>query len=1010
MADTANSIWRDFESDDIPSSGDHEPIKAKIREWGTKREETDALLSDRIDAIQESGLKPIVSLDLATTGNVALSGEQTIDGTLTSASRVAVWKNTNETQNGAYLTAAGAWTRLPDFNTGTELFAQRFYIKGGTANGALTLGVQNVTAPTVGVDDILIDIVDEQNVSVPGFIDSIRGQGTDIASATTIDLSAATGDLVEISGTTTIESFGTASAGVERTLRFLSSLKILNDDVSMILPAGQDVIVEAGDVLTFRSLGSGNWTLVEGVTPQGVQIKDAVEGILGVQFDEDGFVLPGIYVGDDGTEYHPYFERTPAIAPYPNMAIDADGFVIDEAPDTEDTSDEEFTPAEKNFANDRAIAKRDLLNAVDISTTALYTTGSNLLFHTGQSQAAGSHTGRLWASDAGITLNGWTANAWQIGRDYRSLGTGATYTFFEDSRFTGSISGTTLTVTDVYSGTIEVGQDITGTGVTAGTTINGLGTGTGGTGTYTVDTSQTAGSTTITGTQTTPKFYPLADHGIQPAYVLSDSDIATGNYSSAARMGTPGPLLGYVFGALHRQYNDLADDDGASYQVHMNTAKGGASITDIGTGDELARAVDAIKKYRTTVEGASALAEPILSGGTNLNLALIIHNQGTADDGAVMDWAALTNAYYDDLWAVASDTFANGGWEQTAKPMMLLFPPYSRAYAQDAMTAANAMVDMMLDVNPASDNFTKTIACESGDGITFGYLPQDGIAEFTGSISGNTLTVTAIARGEIVQGMGVRGTGHSSLVQTVTGFGTGTGGTGTYTVAVSDTVASTTMYGSHPNQADWHPSLSLNAKMSIQAAMAAHYLLTRREYWWIPFPDEVFYKPGSRRALITMPCKFGRLREGPITDGHTMKWMPTKGVSAKSAGGQLNPISSVEILEDYEYLVEVVFTEPVENYLNFKVGGKTATFDETLYGMSNFRDSFDIGVLKQQFALPYSKNQTRARNGYVDDPTINGIARVTENMLEWIGPDVDLAYRVARRELEAQDIVAAMAA
>lgn len=63
---------------------------------------------------------------------------------------------------------------------------------------------------------------------------------------------------------------------------------------------------------------------------------------------------------------------------------------------------------------------------------------------------------------------------------------------------TGSISGTTLTVTAVGSGALTVGQTLSGSGVTAGTKITALGTGTGGTGTYTVSASQTAASTTIT--------------------------------------------------------------------------------------------------------------------------------------------------------------------------------------------------------------------------------------------------------------------------------------------------------------------------------------------------------------------------------------------------------------------------------------------------------------------------------------------------------------------------------
>ena len=65
---------------------------------------------------------------------------------------------------------------------------------------------------------------------------------------------------------------------------------------------------------------------------------------------------------------------------------------------------------------------------------------------------------------------------------------------------TGAISDTTLTITVATSGALYVGSLITGTGVTAGTTISSFGTGTGGTGTYTVSTSQTVSSTAITGT------------------------------------------------------------------------------------------------------------------------------------------------------------------------------------------------------------------------------------------------------------------------------------------------------------------------------------------------------------------------------------------------------------------------------------------------------------------------------------------------------------------------------
>ncbi|OBQ41994.1 MAG: hypothetical protein AN484_19825 [Aphanizomenon flos-aquae WA102] len=63
--------------------------------------------------------------------------------------------------------------------------------------------------------------------------------------------------------------------------------------------------------------------------------------------------------------------------------------------------------------------------------------------------------------------------------------------------FTGSISGTTLTVTTVFNGTIAVGQAIFGQNIQQNTVITALGTGTGGVGTYTVSNSQTVASTAI---------------------------------------------------------------------------------------------------------------------------------------------------------------------------------------------------------------------------------------------------------------------------------------------------------------------------------------------------------------------------------------------------------------------------------------------------------------------------------------------------------------------------------
>lgn len=63
-----------------------------------------------------------------------------------------------------------------------------------------------------------------------------------------------------------------------------------------------------------------------------------------------------------------------------------------------------------------------------------------------------------------------------------------------EASFTGSISGNTLTVSAVASGTLAVGQVVWGGGIWDNTRITALGTGTGGVGTYTVSRSQTISS------------------------------------------------------------------------------------------------------------------------------------------------------------------------------------------------------------------------------------------------------------------------------------------------------------------------------------------------------------------------------------------------------------------------------------------------------------------------------------------------------------------------------------
>jgi hypothetical protein len=90
----------------------------------------------------------------------------------------------------------------------------------------------------------------------------VAQKGSDIASASSINLGAATGDYVDVTGTTTITALGTVAAGIERTVRFTGVLTLTHNATSLILPGGANITTAAGDVATFRSLGSGNWRCV----------------------------------------------------------------------------------------------------------------------------------------------------------------------------------------------------------------------------------------------------------------------------------------------------------------------------------------------------------------------------------------------------------------------------------------------------------------------------------------------------------------------------------------------------------------------------------------------------------------------------------------------------------------------------------------------------------------------------------------------------------------------------
>ena len=143
----------------LPLSGAVEDLEAEV----------DALLAVGSSGYTGTPGGPVAN---ATTANITLSAEQTIDGVLTSTSRILVKDQTAPEENGIYVTAAGAWTRAADMDAAGEFLRKSVYVTGGTVNGGRTYGCAS-TVTTVGTDAVSFTLLTDQS-ALSGEIADVR--------------------------------------------------------------------------------------------------------------------------------------------------------------------------------------------------------------------------------------------------------------------------------------------------------------------------------------------------------------------------------------------------------------------------------------------------------------------------------------------------------------------------------------------------------------------------------------------------------------------------------------------------------------------------------------------------------------------------------------------------------------------------------------------------------------------------------------------------------------------
>jgi hypothetical protein len=128
---------------------------------------------------------------VATTANITLSGEQTIDGFLTSSSRVLVKNQTLTQNNGIYVSGSGAWTRATDMNTWAEVPGTVVVAQEGTVNADLAFICTSAPGGTLGTTPITFGpfgtyLADGTTLTLTGNVFSITSGGvgtTQLASA-----------------------------------------------------------------------------------------------------------------------------------------------------------------------------------------------------------------------------------------------------------------------------------------------------------------------------------------------------------------------------------------------------------------------------------------------------------------------------------------------------------------------------------------------------------------------------------------------------------------------------------------------------------------------------------------------------------------------------------------------------------------------------------------------------------------------------------------------------------
>lgn len=280
-----------------------------------------------------SGLNFHQPVRVATTGNITLSGAQTIDGvSVVAGDRVLVKDQTTQTENGLYVAASGSWSRAADADNTPdgELKGGDFcLVIEGTANAGYGYICSNTSAITIGTTNVTYVPFNAARAvaagtglteSVPGTLaidTAITVDKTTAQTLTNKTISGANNTLTvrlgnDVSGTLPVANGGTgsATAGDARTalgLAIGTDVQAYNSTLATVAGGtytGDDSITTVGTIATgtwsgtaiaVAKGGTGSTTAGDARTALGLAIGTDVQAYNSTL----AAVAGGTYTGDD---------------------------------------------------------------------------------------------------------------------------------------------------------------------------------------------------------------------------------------------------------------------------------------------------------------------------------------------------------------------------------------------------------------------------------------------------------------------------------------------------------------------------------------------------------------------------------------------------------------------------------------------------------------------------------------------------------------------------------------